>query len=587
MPAAATDTEVARALVQSLSALQLASVRLGREPGDEARSPAAVRAKPEADVSFLGQLAVSSGGSKAAGEASGAAPLGVDELEDARTLLCVLRAGSLRQRRAAARRLTALLRERKSTVPATDVGRAVEDLREPALEHELRALRAEIPRGARRAWEDDQALEPLIDRVSKSIALYWDGESTSEPLATMPRDRRALLLHDLRELPDSIVHHIAAIVEGEADDGSVEARRELLTVCRHAGDPRLVPALVSTLVMGPSELRIEAARALAEVDDPRVPRALSAAYERALDELERAELGAALGAAGDPRARRFVRSLLTREDRELRLAALRALEHLGDADDLDLLLTSLAPGAGRRPGDVDFDEEEVWQAVRTLGRIGDGRALAALGQLYGRTRSAGLRADIEEGEAAIRARIELRGEAVGDGVALPGPADEPNSSLDAPFHHWLRGLFDYVLGHLLLVLGAVHSGVERLERAAQRRPRWSTPWVTIAMAWARRGRHAEALGAFRRALSVGRGRLERNPIVVRALARAFLRRAEEIEREGRVDIARGLLAEALAFDLRRAPSALRFELKRQHELLAGAANRIKRPGQLIERRPPR
>ncbi|MBC7173423.1 MAG: hypothetical protein H5U40_13370 [Polyangiaceae bacterium] len=87
------------------------------------------------------------------------------------------------------------------------------------------------------------------------------------------------------------------------------------------------------------------------------------------------------------------------------------------------------------------------------------------------------------------------------------------------------------------------------------------------MAWSRRGQHAAALGAFRRALSADRVRLERNPIIVRALARAFLRRAEEVERDGRTDIARGLLGEALAFDLRRAPSTLRFELKRQHELL--------------------
>ena len=54
---------------------------------------------------------------------------------------------------------------------------------------------------------------------------------------------------------------------------------------------------------------------------------------------------------------------------------------------------------------------------------------------------------------------------------------------------------------------------------------------------------------------------------MRALARVFLRRAEEVEKSGRVDIARGLIEEMLALDLRRVPSELRFELTRRQEHL--------------------
>jgi hypothetical protein len=54
---------------------------------------------------------------------------------------------------------------------------------------------------------------------------------------------------------------------------------------------------------------------------------------------------------------------------------------------------------------------------------------------------------------------------------------------------------------------------------------------------------------------------------MRALARSFLRRSEQVERDGRFAIARGLLDEVMALDLRRAPSSLRFEIGRRYEAL--------------------
>src|SRR5690606_27871820 len=137
----------------------------------------------------------------------------------------------------------------------------------------------------------------------------------------------------------------------------------------------------------------------------------------------------------------------------------------------------------------------------------------------------------------------------------------------------LRGLWDYLVGHLFVALGASAAGLERFERAVRRRPAWGPAWVAIAMLSAREGQNATALTAFRRALALDRRRLERNPLLARALARVFLRRAEEIRHDGRMDIARGLLGEVLAFDLRRAPTRLRTELERQRELLERQAAR--------------
>jgi hypothetical protein len=51
------------------------------------------------------------------------------------------------------------------------------------------------------------------------------------------------------------------------------------------------------------------------------------------------------------------------------------------------------------------------------------------------------------------------------------------------------------------------------------------------------------------------------------LAQSFLQRAEVVAGAGRADVARGLLEEALALDLRRAPSNLRYALSHRLDAL--------------------
>jgi hypothetical protein len=53
---------------------------------------------------------------------------------------------------------------------------------------------------------------------------------------------------------------------------------------------------------------------------------------------------------------------------------------------------------------------------------------------------------------------------------------------------------------------------------------------------------------------------------VTALAKAFLRRAEAMERAGRLDIARGLIEEVLSYDLRRANGEVRLALGERREV---------------------
>jgi hypothetical protein len=131
----AADGDVARSLVQILSAAEIASLGPCRDAHVSA-APASSRTRSSAtpthggDASFLGRLSV-----------SGASGLGVDDLDDPATLACVLRAGSLRQRRAAARRLAVLHAERKGL--PDDLVRRIAELRDPALDHELRPLRGD------------------------------------------------------------------------------------------------------------------------------------------------------------------------------------------------------------------------------------------------------------------------------------------------------------------------------------------------------------------------------------------------------------------------------------------------------------
>ena len=294
------------------------------------------------------------------------------------------------------------------------------------------------------------------------------------------------------------------------------------------------------------------------MNDARAQPALAERFERSFVAEERIALAGALGMHGDLRGLSEVRSSLDEDHPKLPLPALEAMESLGSPDSTDLVTKFLDHA----------DASIAIQAARTCARIGDGRALDELTDRYNATAVPALRAAIEDALSAIAARMELRGEEaatidwseVGNKpVARKGPRD----SLPAIALGWR----DYFMGRLWLLLGRVTWAVARFESAAARRDDWGAPLIGIGMTFARREQYALALPAFRRAIEVDRLRIERNPILVRAMAKAFLHRAEQVEREGRDDVARGLVGEVLTLDLRRAPGTVRFELKRKHDVL--------------------
>ncbi|MCA9583364.1 MAG: hypothetical protein KC416_16300, partial [Myxococcales bacterium] len=330
---------------------------------------------------------------------------------------------------------------------------------------------------------------------------------------------------------------------------------------RYAADPRLVPSLRAAALSGEPDLVEEAMRALARIEDPRVHPTLVAVQERTPRTSSRIVASGALGCIGDSRGRKEVREAIHSEDPGILFRAVEALAFLGGPEDTESVAQLLAAE----------DPELQLQAVRTLGRIGDARALAPLGEFYARTTTPALQVEVDEARTAVLARLELRGEEVQIDSVFPVEADVTTSSPDASAWYRFRALRHYLIGRLWLLLGALDRASRRFDAASAVRPGWAPPYLAFAIALEGRALYARALVGFRRALEVDRASVERNPLVMPSVARCFLRRAEELFRDDRSELGRGLLDEALALDLRWAPSALRFELGRMRQRLGRGA----------------
>lgn len=555
LPDALADGEVARLVVARLDAAEVGSIALGG-----VGAGAATRREPSRIVgtrsSFLMRLA------------GGAEDPGVDIalLGDLRTLQAVLRAGNLQQRRAAALRLGELLADPKGQAaehlrPATHL---LLHLRRWDLAYELSQACAGLP-GAdgRRARAGRKEWDKLADQMEADILRYWDGLGEREPIHVLHGDQRAQLLSRTRDLSDVVLRHLCAIIEGTDGGGHAAGRAALVHALRNAADTRLLASLRAVLVGNDTELALAAGRALARIDDPRVQPLLRMAYERAVSAVERLTLAGALGLAGDKRGLGYVRGVLAEDDAALLPAALDALRYTGTSDDVQRVTELL----------VHDDPLLVVEAVKSLARIGDGRALLPLARLRGETDRSALRAEIEEASIAIEARMELLGEEAPSVEAAVQTFDTTKMAAMAkrrdPAAVRARARWCLIVGSLWRAIGASMRAIGRFEEAAALRPDWALPVMLVAMVHARFEEYPQALAAFRRALELDRDYVEGHSSAARMLAQAFLRRAETVDRQGRSDVARALLEEALALDLRKAPSGLRFALTQRHETMRG------------------
>jgi HEAT repeat protein len=487
--------------------------------------------------------------------------LSIASLDDVRTLASIVRAGGLFQGRAAVRRIGELLAASKP-IPSDRRKLGLDtlaDQRRFDLAFEAGRVLATLPGAEGRAARSSQRLRhELAQRVEARVLAFWEGERDQEPLSELSSEDRVALLTRGRELSDVLVRHVAALLE---DTGLLpdEVRRLLTNSLEHAGDPRLLPALRSLLFAQDPGLFEPCVRALSRIEDPRAASLLREAYERSTHAQERLQLAAALGRHADTRALAYVRSLLQESDPSLLARSLEALAELGGSDDVQRAIDLL-----------DHNHPSVVRAaVLALGRIADVRALPQLLELRGRAEHSALRADIEEAEAAIAARAELLGEdppsqqAVGlvwDTRRIVARVRSQDPALLRA-----RARLYHMFAHVCLLFAAARRAASLFEAAAALRSGWLAPVLALALLHVHRQAVAPALAAFRRALDIDRASLERDPNAISALAKTFLRRAEAMEREGRLDIARGLVEEALSYDLRRADPEVRLALGERRE----------------------
>jgi HEAT repeat protein len=495
----------------------------------------------------------------------GRASVDLERLDDVRTLVAVLRAGNIAHQRAAVLRIGELLaRGGLSAEPTKLAIDALTRLRAGSVAYEvwhvLSRLSGAEGRRVRAGGERWDALHSAFEAAVKEL---WDGAAVPEPASELEPEPRVLLFARVRDFSEIGVAHLCAVIEGT--DGVLDKRGRAMVIAalRDAGDPRLVPALRAALATGDEDLVVPAARALARIDDPRVHGLLRAAFEHTAPAAPRLVLAASLALAGDRRGLPYARQVLGSGDERLFPRALQVLAEAGESDDVQPVIDLLER----------HDKNRVLVvAVQTLGRIGDSRALTALTALRARGLSSGTRAEIEDAINAISARMELLGEA-------PPPERLAAHALDTariaaivrrrdPAGVRLRAHVARLLGHLWLLLGVRTRAIARLETASALRPDWVPPLLQIAITYARAGETPQALAGFRRALTIDRSSVEHHPTAVRWLAQSFLRRSDSMAQDGRDDIARGLLEEALALDLRRAPSELRVALEHRLQGLA-------------------
>lgn len=547
-PDVATDDATrARELVRELRAADLAALDDdGSRPADPRAKPA-TRADESTDAPFLARLA-----------SSPTAALSV--VRDVSTLLAVARAGSLAQRRAAVARLGAMvisgddaMTDSKTVVAALAATRDVE------LTWDVERVLSRIPgQPGKEARVSRDAWRTRFTDLESEITRYWDGEGP-EPLTTTEGADLVGIALRLREASDVVVAHVGCVLAGGDATIPLGARLELAAALRSAGDRRLVASLAETAESGEVAMRVAAARILSRIEDARVRPLLTALHAGPADDAAKIVLAGALAAAGDPSGLDFVARHVTSDDADLAELALDAMHALPSPAALDDVAAQL-----RRT-----ERPVVLAAVRALGRIGDMRAIAPLAALRNETRSAGLRAETEDALAAVRARLELRGEAANE-VDHPTltTATEPatKDDDDAP-RITVRAAWKQLVGVLWTLLGATERAIRTFEQASRSSPRWTRPLTSAGFVLARAGEDARALAFFRRALELDASAVTAEALVMRALLRVTLSRADVLLREGRREVARGVLDEVLTLDLRRAPPELRFEVARRSRSL--------------------
>lgn len=541
---AASDEEAfARALVARLAA---AESRGGEELAERGECGVGDEAAPVASDprDFLRRLA----------PIGDAERPGIDRIDDEDTLFAVLWGGNLRQRRAVIARLGEVAAAKDAEGRAR-IDEALAAVRDEDLALDVDHARARFAE-ANEGPSDQARVADVFAQLGDEIRRFYDGELERDPLESCDAESRAIVGTRLREASPAIVAHVEAYLGGSEEPSM---RSAWMLAVRGSGDPRLAPSLGALLDSPSSSISRDAARALGRIDTETARVLLAEAFRRTSTPADRALLGGMLALHGVERVGGVsilgeLRETIRAEDPNARLLGVEAIGPIATSEDFELLAGLLESGS------LALDRA----LVRSLGRFGDPRAVRLLRSLLDSERGGALANDVREAIRAVRARMALRGEKV-----VPEPRSVP-ALRRAPSPWWSRALARYhlLVARMLVALGASRRALGRLERAASAAHEDPRPWLSKGRLFEARGSYAEALVVFRRALELDRAEVEGSSVAMRSLARAFLRRSEAMDAEGRRDVARGLLDEVLALDLRRVPASLRQAIRRERERLA-------------------
>ncbi len=482
--------------------------------------------------------------------------------DDVASLAATARGGAVLERRAALQRLAELAEDDPALLDDVDLDPV---RHEPQLELDLLRLSARL-RGTpgREARAELTRVDQLLKGFETAVHQVVEGVRGGNPLTELdPRERARLILH-ARRLSDFSIGFVVDSISSAVTDGDAAEAVDSLAAVRPMADARVLLVLADALLDDArSEVRAEAARCIARVDDRRVVPLLMLANSRASDLGERIALAEALGIWGDFRGNDAILEGLADAGRATRIAALDALYD-----------SSLAERAVARASQEDFDERRA--AIRALGRAGDERALTWLDRLE--TDHAelppALGVEISVAREAVLARAEMRGDAPQELLerARRGERSRPRALERSPGapptkRHRMLAWVLMLRALLLSLLGMRESASALCDRALAADPRWYRPGLTQGRLWERAGDQARAVAGYRRALAIAPAELSARPADMTRIATAYLNRAEALHNAGRIEVARAMLDELSVLDLSQVPPHIRHALRRRRRRL--------------------
>lgn len=483
--------------------------------------------------------------------------------DDVASLAATARGGAILERRAALERLAELAEHDAALLDDIDL-RPVSHL--PQLELDLLRLSARL-RGAagREARAELARVDQLLKGFEAAVRQVVEGVRGGHPLAELdPHERARLMLH-ARRLDDFSIGFIIDSISAAVTEGDTAEAVDSLAAARPMADARVLMVLAGALLDDPrSEVRAEAARCIARVDDRRVVPLLVMANARASDLGERVALAEALGIWGDFRGSDAILEGLADPGRGTRIAALDALYD-----------PALVERAVARANQEDFDERRA--AIRALGRAGDERALGWLDRLEGERKAElppALGVELSVAREAVLARAEMRGDAPHEllerarrGAQTMTRALERSPGATPTKRHRVLAWSLMLRAILLSVLHMRESASALCDRALSADPRWYRPGLYQGRLWERAGDLARAVAGYRRALAIAPAELSTRHADMTRIATAYLNRAEALHDAGRIEVARAVLDELSVLDLSCVPPHIRHALRRRRRRL--------------------